>query len=437
MHNQNPQYIILLENKIFFLKTLILTIVFYSVVYAFLILNNIFPSAIWIGYLNIFIIILDSVIFFLLNKKKNLFNFFLVTIISTSLLLFVSSLIVETEDQFRSIWFYFIVFISFFIGNQKIGWFFTIISIFILFIYYFSPINTLTTPTYTTSVLGLFIMIQLSFYFSKQQEKSAKQILTYQLELEKLNNSLEKEVKKKVTENTELNRVLVEKSKKAQMGDVISIIAHQWKQPLSIINSNITNLEVKKLLGKEISDKDMQKIIKNIKRQVEFASNTIDDFRHFFNPNKEKKLVDLNKPISMSIILTKEILQNNSVNLYQNITLANKIYTYDNELIQVLLNLIKNANEQFSKESKNRKIEIIGYDDSKYAYIKIKDNAGGIPNHILSKIFDKYFTTKNETDGTGLGLDLCKRIIEDNCNGELTAYNEDNGAVFSIKLSSK
>jgi len=235
-------------------------------------------------------------------------------------------------------------------------------------------------------------------------------------------------------ENLHKDKMIIESSKKAQLGEMLGIIAHQWKQPLSIISSNITLYDVKVLSGKIPPNKETKEIFNNIEEQIDFTSSTVDDFRHFFNPEKKRKKVDLNKAILIAIDLLKGALKSNQVKLHSNIDLPTPIYSYHNEIVQVLINLIKNADEQFNSSHKNREIKILGYEDELYSYIKVQDNAGGIEPKILPKIFDKYFSTKEDSDGTGLGLDLCKTIIHEHCNGELNALNIENGAEFIIKF---
>jgi C4-dicarboxylate-specific signal transduction histidine kinase len=223
------------------------------------------------------------------------------------------------------------------------------------------------------------------------------------------------------------------KDKLAQMGEMLSIIAHQWKQPLSVISSISSTTRLKNTMA-TLESKEIAENMDDIGKQIDFMADTIDEFRHFFNPNKEKKLEDLNLPIETAISLLLLELQNKKIEITKDINLPTKIYTLSNELIQVLLNLIKNAKEQFSDEIEDKYIKIIGYEDENYSYIIIKDNAGGIAENMIDKIFDKYFSTKGEKKGTGIGLDLCKTIIEKNCNGKISVENSDKGAKFTIRL---
>jgi signal transduction histidine kinase len=218
----------------------------------------------------------------------------------------------------------------------------------------------------------------------------------------------------------------------AQMGEMISIIAHQWKQPIASISAVSQSLKFKNDLNK-IDNQLIEDATKNIDKQVNFMIDTIDEFRHFFNPDKKAKDIDLNKTIQTVINLLEIPLRKNNVDLQTDINLKMNVYSFNNLIVQVLLNLIKNANEQFNTQ-KEKIIKIIAYEEEEYTYIKIQDNAGGIPQDVLPKIFDKYFSTKNEKNGTGIGLDFCKSIIEKQCQGKLFVENKDSGALFTIKL---
>lgn len=230
---------------------------------------------------------------------------------------------------------------------------------------------------------------------------------------------------------------ILQKSEKEQLGEMISIIAHQLKQPLNVISMCTSKYEILSKLGKETSKELCEDLFQNITKQVIFADDTIEQFRHFFNPKNEARLINLYRPINVAVELMGSTLNNNNIIIKEQIKLPTEIKTYGNGIVQVILNLLKNATEQFKETQKDKIITIIGYEDDDYSYIKIKDNAGGIPEAIIDKIFEQYFSTKSESDGTGLGLDLCKNIVEDKCSGVLSVQNEDEGAIFSIKLPKK
>jgi ABC-type nitrate/sulfonate/bicarbonate transport system substrate-binding protein/signal transduction histidine kinase len=249
------------------------------------------------------------------------------------------------------------------------------------------------------------------------------------------NYLLKQKIKKAIRVNEEQKLRLLEKSKKAQLGEMISIISHQWKQPLSVISSAILSQQISKQINNKYNEEDIDRIINIIDKQVKFMVSTIDDFRHFFNPNKQKELTDIKKIIDLSLELLSTPILNSGIEIKKDIRLDSQVKLYKNELIQVVLNLIKNAIEQFDKKQTQKYIKIQAYEKDDQYIIKIEDNAGGIAEDILPYIFDQYFSTKEEGSGTGLGLDLCKTIIEENLNGNLYAESIENCAIFTIIIN--
>jgi len=254
------------------------------------------------------------------------------------------------------------------------------------------------------------------------------------LELEKLNKKLEKKVKIEVEKNLKKDSILIHRSRLAQMGEMISLIAHQWKQPLSAISATSSGLHIKIELG--MYDKEFfLKSLTKIEEFVNHLSTTIDDFSNFFKPSKTKKEFYIYEAIDKALSIATYSLSKKSIDLVLDIDKNLKIKTFQNELVQVLLNLIKNAeNILIKREIKNPKIQIKLYEDNGKKIIEISDNGGGIDKKIISKIFEPYFSTKATKDSTGLGLYMSQFIVKESLGGELKVRNSDNGAVFSILL---
>jgi signal transduction histidine kinase len=280
------------------------------------------------------------------------------------------------------------------------------------------------------ALVGTFsamVVLVIFFSFYEQMQQQRRRVL------EDFNDLLNQRVKEEIEKNHRKEEELIRKSRMAQLGEMFSIIAHQWKQPLNIISTEISAQEMAYMLENH-TDEAQRKTHQSILKQIEFMSDTMTDFRHFFNPNKAKSEVNLIEVIDMSLNLLKGSLDECGVEVVKEIALPTPVLTYKNELIQVLLNLIKNAKEEFAKEQDRKIITIRGFEDEQNATIEVIDNAGGIPNEILPKIFDQYFTTKDEASGTGLGLDLCYTIITNHCNGHIEVSNENEGAKFIITL---
>jgi signal transduction histidine kinase len=225
---------------------------------------------------------------------------------------------------------------------------------------------------------------------------------------------------------------LSHQTKLAAMGEMVGNIAHQWRQPLNTLGLNTQFLDedfednlIDKKYIKEFSDENM--------KLINFMSKTIDDFRNFFRTEKTKNDFSIIKSIENSISILKPQLDNHSISI--KVTgddfITNGI---ENELQQVILNLINNARDAILDNNiENGQITVDIEKNS--STISIEDNAGGIPEDIIDRIFEPYYTTKEEGKGTGLGLYMSNMIIKETMNGKLSVKNSDNGAKFTISLS--
>jgi PAS domain S-box-containing protein len=243
--------------------------------------------------------------------------------------------------------------------------------------------------------------------------------------------SLEQRIINEVEKNRQKDKTMLQQSKLAQMGEMISMIAHQWRQPLSAISATSGSLSLKSQIG----DIDKQTTIELSNKITEYAqhlSSTIDDFRNFFKENKTQEMTTFKEMLLATLSIVEVSLKNENIAIELNIkTTSTELLTYVNEVKQVILNIIKNAEDALlDKKIQNPKI-IIEIQENR---LSISDNAGGIAEEIIERIFEPYFSTKTQKDGTGLGLYMSKTIIEDHCSGELNVSNHKDGATFSIKL---
>ncbi len=257
----------------------------------------------------------------------------------------------------------------------------------------------------------------------------------YAIRDEKILNTILKQRVDIETQNSKKQQLLMlHQSRLAQMGEMISMIAHQWRQPLttlSMLNQTITLNHSMNKLDKEFMD--YFKI--NSKKQIHNMSKTIDDFRDFFKPEKEKVEFIINDAINSTLEMIKPIFSENKIDIIFEVSKNYKIIGYPNELGQAVLNIVTNAKDALvdsKNENKWIKIEIIQSDEN--IILTINDNAGGIPENILPNLFDPYFSTKEEKNGTGLGLYITKIIIEDHMNGKINVSNNKDGALFEIVL---
>ncbi|MCF6200590.1 MAG: HAMP domain-containing histidine kinase [Hydrogenimonas sp.] len=279
---------------------------------------------------------------------------------------------------------------------------------------------------------------------SRQEIESFAQKLEIEVEkktkdLKRLNESLEKKVQDGIKELRKKDETMIQQTKLAEMGEMLGAIAHQWRQPLNALALNIQMLE-DMVLSNELNEKSVDEFIEKNMETIKFMSKTIDDFKNFYRIDKDKRRFDLKMAIEETIALQKPQLEARNVTIKTNLCDGIEVYGYKNEFKQVILNLISNARDAIEqKESKegefagNIVIELKRADNG-FAVVKISDNAGGVPKKIKNRIFEPYFTTKEEGKGTGLGLHMSKMIIEQKLDGTLRYVEGEEGAIFEIVL---
>ena len=262
-------------------------------------------------------------------------------------------------------------------------------------------------------------------------------------QLAKLNEELHQMVEIEVEKNREKDKVLFQQSKMASMGEMINNIAHQWRQPLSTISTASSGLSIK--VEMDMIEKDeFKKSLDQIVETTQQLSQTIEDFRNFFLENKEIEKFVLNETIKKNLSLSSSSLKVHHIEVHEDY--ANIEYEgVKNELIQAILNIINNAKDALVENTDkefSRKIFLKTDKDDEFAYIWIYDNAGGISDEVMPKIFEPYFTTKHQSHGTGIGLYMTREIIVNHMNGDLLVENYEfdfeeekyKGAMFTIKL---
>lgn len=276
-----------------------------------------------------------------------------------------------------------------------------------------------------------FLFTAISSYLTEKSHRNNFLSISTQ---KKLNKQL-KEQKRKASFQ---EQIIKQQTRLAQMGEMISMIAHQWRQPLAAISAVSTNIQIKLELdtldftqktNRDSFIKNTLKELESIDAQVATLSETIDDFRNFYKPQKKISYLTLEAIVTKALNIIEPILSNDKISLIKEFHSNTKLELYDNEMVHVVLSIIKNSQDNFlEKKIKNPyiKIEIIE------TTLSIYDNGGGIANTILDKIFDPYFSTKDEKNGTGLGLHMSKTIVEEHNKGMLHAVNTEDGVCFII-----
>lgn len=278
----------------------------------------------------------------------------------------------------------------------------------------------------------------------KELNENLEQMVGYKTkELKKLNENLEQKVYEEVQKNREKDRAMIQQARFAALGEMLGNIAHQWRQPLSAITSTATSIQVQMQLDLA-SKEDIKKSYVSIIKYVDFLNQTIEDFRGFFRIDKEKESFSVKEKLNNATNIIQGVYKNKSISIV--IDENNKKYIslgYPNEVSQVFLNILNNSKDVLLDRNIDKKLVFIEFNENKkHNIVEIYDNAGGIDEQIIQKVFDPYFTTKHKSKGTGIGLYMSKYIVENNMNGTLSVQNkkfnyEDKeyiGASFKIEL---
>ena len=248
-----------------------------------------------------------------------------------------------------------------------------------------------------------------------------------------------------ITEQKNIEKQLLQQSRMAQMGEMISMIAHQWRQPLGAISATSIDLSMKLELemfdmktqeGRERTEVYFINSLKHIDKMVQSLTTTIDDFRNFYKPDKDEEVSIVNLPVKKACEIFETSLKSNSIEIVQEYISQKKLTLYCNEFMQVIVNILQNMQDNFlEKNTYKPLIKIKTFDTSKSSIIEISDNGGGIPIDIIDKVFDPYFSTKNKRNGTGLGLYMSKIIVEEHHHGKLSVKNINDGVCFTIEIN--
>lgn len=277
-------------------------------------------------------------------------------------------------------------------------------------------------------------------------------------EQKRLEAKLEERVAQELEKNRRQEQLLIQQSRLAALGEMMGAIAHQWRQPLAALSAVLMNIQDEYDYG-ELNKDSLEDLMRDGDELLKFMSNTIDDFRNFFKPSKSKVVFDLgSKACGALNIVKSQLINNNIISIVRHQTntsdpgtvpvdcLENEkikflVEGYPNEMVQVILNLINNSKDAIHQRIDERKlisgegkIEIFLSKQDRHVLLNVCDNGGGIPESILPKLFDPYFTTKEPGKGTGIGLYMAKMIVENNMHGKITAENRGDGACFMIRL---
>lgn len=244
------------------------------------------------------------------------------------------------------------------------------------------------------------------------------------------------QIQRQAEEARQKDQLMFQQARQAQMGEMISMIAHQWRQPLSSIGTLSGNIRLLIELG-ENNPKRMLELLDKINAHVQYLSGTVNDFRNLFNPNRRAEKVMLDDVCAKAIALLQGSFLKHGVALKTRFDYKHAVSTHPNELMQVLISLLKNALDAVLEQPLQQPcVTIDGDEQEGWHRIRICDNGGGVDEAVIDRIFDPYFSTKGGKNGTGLGLYMAKSLIEQHFSGRLSVENQAGGACFTLLIPS-
>ncbi len=234
--------------------------------------------------------------------------------------------------------------------------------------------------------------------------------------------------------NKQEQELMQQQAKMAAMGEMIGNIAHQWRQPLNALSALNIGLSMKFKMGK-LDEEAIEKFKKKSNEIIQNMSVTIDDFKNFFQPNKIKSTFTIEEAVEHSAKFIYDAYRQHKIALFINVDKKITINSYKNELIQVLLNILNNSKDAIVENKIDKPcVKIFTQEDKHEIKILIQDNAGGVSDEVLARMYEPYFTTKFKSHGTGIGLYMSKMIIEESMEGTLLSENRDEGLLTTITL---
>ncbi len=287
--------------------------------------------------------------------------------------------------------------------------------------------------TLLTILLEAVLIVIPSIRYNKQKEH----------ELKELNNSLSKQVDDAIKKSKKQDLIIAEHSKNLTMKEILNNIAHQWRQPLSIITTCTSGLRLKKDFN-NLSDEDLQESIDIILKNSNYLSNTIENFRDFFDESLNTYYT-FNEVINKAKELLAHRLENKNISIIENIEKDISYFGNETRLVQVFIQILNNSIDVLLEKDFDRYIFIDVKTKNNLIFIKIQDSGMGINEKIQDKIFEPYFTTKHQSIGKGIDLYNCKQMIESLFKGKITASNKEKyfqdkkykGACFTITIPLK
>jgi len=361
---------------------------------------------------------------YLLRRKKEHYDL-VTSMIAFLVLVFFNALILFSElENIKFIWLFFYVVTFMFLKGNRVGslWIFALFaSLIIVQLQPFYPSYLTFSQTYYL-IFVMAIVMATTYFFQLMIDRGYETILHQNRKLEQRMATIKKQ-----------EQMMIDQSRLAAMGEMIRMIAHQWRQPLSSATLRITNHQVSQMLRHEAPD-EKDRLLSEISETLVYLSNTIDDFQSYFKPASQVGSVDVKSVIEQAMEFTAPRARHKKISMHLTCNDGYHVRSNANELIQVLLNLFNNAIDSIvEKDSKLREIVVDVRNERRKIIIAVRDSGGGIPPTVLERLFEPYCSTKGK-NGTGLGLYMVKMIVEKQFGGTISGYNIEGGAEFLLTL---
>ncbi|WP_324172323.1 HAMP domain-containing sensor histidine kinase [Sulfurimonas sp.] len=403
-----------------------------SVALVYGIIGNVIRDISGLIFLELFLIFMNLMLFLILRKYRGLFEQVAFVLTAQFSFLFLFLIYIYEPSSLKHIWLFTYPIILLYFQNKKNSLYWLSVVTIILII---APLQNFIEVKYSlyqvTYIAFVLIILSIIIYFYKiNMDKAKKLILKQQDMLQKFNI----ELAGKLEELKAKDKLLTAQSKQAVMGEMISMIAHQWRQPLSTITLQISNYQIKQLMSENQQKREIDKTLIEISNTIMYLSETVDDFQTYFRPNKEILHIDVGKLIQKAINFSTPRAREVGVNIVLHNTGNISIDTHINEVVQVILSILNNAIDALIEAKvKNPKIGIVYKNEENSIKISIEDNANGIDIKYIDKLFEPYFSTKGK-NGTGLGLYMSQMIMQKQFDNEIEVKSSSMGSIFSFQL---
>ncbi len=382
--------------------------------------------------LELFLLCINFILFFMIRAYKKSFDIASLIMTAQFTFLFLFLVYVSEPSALKHIWLFTYPIILLYFQKKKNGIYWLAFTLSMLII---APIQGFMEVKYSlfqvTYISVVLTIVSIIMYFYQFKMNEAKDLILKQQDMLRAFNI---ELAKQVEELKQKDQLLTAQSKQAVMGEMISMIAHQWRQPLSTITLQISNYQIKHMLNGYPNHREIDKTLSEISDTILYLSDTVDDFQTYFHPKKEITEIEVHELIQRAVNFVLPRVKESGVEIVQEISPEIVIHTYINEIIQVILNILNNAIDALNEaHQKNPKILITIHATSDSVIVSIKDNANGIKNENIPHLFEPYFSTKGK-NGTGLGLYMSQMIMQKQFGTNIEVQSSMSGSIFIVKI---